>query len=176
MAQTHTHLSLRPRFSSVKSPSPMVVPCASTAPDFVLALRNAITNARTGFTLHRDLLPFKLHHTLSDLFHVFTNPSLHILQCYHCLLPGIASVACGPSTPPATHTSHFLTSVSTNSARDRISAHCSSSIIRDLYHKVYTSSPQDIHLLPSLLSPQTSYPLIRSLCTVAPYDGSLPYR
>ena len=138
----------------------LLCPRARAAPDFVLTLRNAIKNARTGFTLHRNLLPFKLYHTLSDLFNMSTTPSSLILQRYHCLLPDIASVACGPSTPPATRTSHFLTSVSTNSARDRISAHCSSSIIQDLYHEVYTSSPQDIHLLPSLLSPQTSYPLI----------------
>ena len=152
----------------------LLCPRARAAPDFVLTLRTAIKNARAGFTLHRDLLPFKLHHTLSDLFNRSSNPSSLILQRYHCLLPDIASVACGPSTPPATRTSHFLTSVSTNSARDRISAHCSSSIIQDLYHEVYTSSPQDIHLLPSLLSPQTSYPLI-SMCRSIPTNRLPPW-
>jgi hypothetical protein len=58
-----------------------------------------IRNAQQGFRLRHDLLPFKLHQSLSNLFQTSTNPTSHILQRFQRLLPSIAHIACAPSTP-----------------------------------------------------------------------------
>ena len=45
--------------------------------------------------------------------------------------------------------------------------HCSEFITHSLHHEMFIKSPENFHLLPSLLFPQTSYPLI-GLCRSVP--------
>ena len=56
--------------------------------------------------------------------------------------------------------SHFLTRVSMHGARGRIRCHVSDSLVNILYVLVANTVLEHLHLLPSLLSHQMSYPLI----------------
>jgi hypothetical protein len=67
----------------------LLCPQTCVAPDFIITMTTAIVNAPQGFRLHRDLLPFKLHQSLCDLFTPFTNHTSHILQRFQHLLPKI---------------------------------------------------------------------------------------
>ncbi len=67
------------------------------------------------------------------------------------------------STPTLTCIPAFLTSISPNSACNRIKTYCTNYINNATHHKVYTHAPEHLHLLSSILSPHTSYPLI-ALC------------
>jgi hypothetical protein len=58
----------------------ILCPRTRAAPDFVITMTAAIRNAQQGFRLHHDLLSFKLHQSLSNLFQTSTNPTSHILQ------------------------------------------------------------------------------------------------
>jgi hypothetical protein len=58
----------------------ILCPRTRAAPDFVMTMTAAIRNAQQGFRLHHDLLSFKLHQSLSNLFQTSTNPTSHILQ------------------------------------------------------------------------------------------------
>jgi hypothetical protein len=44
--------------------------------------------------------------------------------------------------------------------------HCSKYITHSLHQEMYVKSPENFHLLPSLLSPQTSYPFIGLCCSL----------
>ena len=79
-----------------------------------------------------------------------------------------------PSTPTTERTTHFLSSISEKSARSRIKQHCSDYLWTELHHEIYNTAPEHLHLLPSLLSPQTSYPLI-SLCRSQPSHRLPPW-
>jgi hypothetical protein len=152
----------------------LLCPRTRAAPDFVITMTAATRNAQHGFRLHHDLLPFKLHQSLSNLFQTSTNPTSHILQRFQRLLPSIAHIACAPSTPTHDRITHFLTSVSEKSARSRIKTHCNNYLWTELHHEFYNSAPDQLHLLPSILSPQTSYPLI-SLCRSLPQNRLPPW-
>ncbi len=89
------------------------------------------------------------------LFDVSTNATSKILQRFHCILPHIAEVACTPSIPPTDRINHFLTLVSPKCALSRIKLHLNDYITHSLYNEVFTNAPDQFHLLPSLLSPQT---------------------
>ncbi len=104
-----------------------------------------------------------------------TNATSKILQRFHCILPHIAEVACAPSIPPTVRINHFLTLVSPKSARSRIKLHLNDYITHSLYNEVFTNAPDQFHLLPSLLSPQTSYPLI-GLCRSNPHNRLLNWQ
>jgi hypothetical protein len=53
--------------------------------------------------------------------------------------------------------------VSPKSARSRLKIHLNGYLSHSLYNDVFSDAPDHFHLLPSLLSSQTSYPLI-GLC------------
>jgi hypothetical protein len=80
--------------------------------------------------------------------------------------PTIANIACTPSVPTPNRIRHFLSSVSPLSAQSRIKHHCSDHLWRALHHKVYSNATEHFHLLPSILSPQTGYPLIALCCSI----------
>ena len=63
-------------------------------------------------------------------------------------------------TPTTERTTHFLSSISEKSARICIKQHCSNYLWTELHHEIYSTAPQHLYLLPSLPSPQTSYPII----------------
>ena len=111
-------------------------PRTRAVPDFVITMTTATRNAKHGFNLHRDLLPFKLHQSICDLFTPSINTTSHILQRYQHLLPKIAYIACAPSTPTTERTTHFLSSISEKSARSRIKQHCSNYLWTELHHEI----------------------------------------
>jgi hypothetical protein len=138
----------------------LLCPRTQAAPDFVITMVSACRNAFQGFRIHEDLPNFFMHQTLSALFDVSINTTSNILKCFHCLLPHIANIACAPSTPPSDRINHFLTSVSPKSAHSRLKLHINDYPSHSLYDKVFSNAPDHFHLLPSLLTSQTSYPLI----------------
>ncbi len=145
----------------------MLCPRLRAAPNFVLTMTLVYRHATFGFRLHKDLYPHVLHPSLSALFTLTSNPSSLILQRLHCLLPHIASVGCSPTTPHSSCIQAFLTSVSPNSARDRIKAYCTTYLNNATHHEFCTHALEHLHLLPSILSPHTSYPII-ALCRSNP--------
>ena len=58
--------------------------------------------------------------------------------------------------------------------QSRIKTHCSNYLWTELHHKFYNTVPDQLHLLPSILSPQISYPLI-SLCRSLPQNRLPPW-
>ena len=152
----------------------LLSPRTRAVPDFVLSMANAHRNATTGFALHPDSTPHLLHPTLRDLFEVTTNPDSDILRRFHILLPHFAAIGCAPSTPPADRLPHFLQTTSLRRARERITTFTSTHTLHSIYHDVCSNSPEHTHLLPSLLSPQTSYPII-ALCRSKPGNRLPPW-
>ena len=138
----------------------LLCPRSRAAPDFLITFTTAIRHATTGINLSRHLEPFKLHPTISDLFSLPHNPDSLILKRYHCLLPHIAQAACPPTTPRTDLADYFLTTLSPHSARGRIKKHSMINIKNELLNHVYESHFEHFHHLPSILSPQSSYPLI----------------
>jgi hypothetical protein len=127
-----------------------------------------------GFHLHKDLHPHILHPSLSALFMLTSNPYSLLLQRLHCLLPHIASVGYSPTTPHSTWVHAFLTSVSPNSACNRIKTYCTTYLNNATHHEFCTHAPEHLHLLPSILSPHTSYPII-ALCRSNPSNRLAPW-
>ena len=108
---------------------------------------------------YKDLPNFLLHPTIGELCDVSSNTTYKILQHLHCLLPHIPEVMCAPSTPLS----------------DRINIiklHCSNYLSHSLHNEVFANAPDHFHLLPSILSSQTSYPLI-GLCRSNPHNRLL---
>ncbi len=136
---------------------------------------SAHRNALQGFRIHKDLPNYLMHPTVGKLFNISTNTTSKILQRYHCLLPHIAKVSCAPFIPPSDRINHFLMLVSPNSTRSRLKLHFNDYLSHSLYKEVYSNAPDHFHLLPSLLSPQTSYPLI-SLCRSNPHNCLLNWQ
>ena len=135
-------------------------PRTRAAPDLVLTMAIAHRNATTGFQIHPDSTPHHLHPSLSALFDFRQNQTSLLLRRFHLLLPHFAAIGSAPSIPPSERTTKFLTTTSLRRARDRIKSFTNTHILHSLYHDVYANSPEHIHVLPSLLSPQTSFPLI----------------
>ena len=61
-------------------------------------------------------------------------------------------------------TQYFLTTLSPHSARGCLKKHSTGIVTAELYNHVFEHQQEHFHLLPSILSPHTSYPLI-----AAPY-------
>ena len=137
------------------------------APDFVLSMVSAARIAAQGVRLNDDLEPVAFHPSISDLFLLGLNPGSLYLQRFENLLAPIASISCPARCPVEEQTSHFLTKVSTHSARSRIRKHCSAMLQHTLYDEVAHAQPDQLGHLPSLLDPSTSYPLV-SMCRSAP--------
>jgi len=138
----------------------LLCPRLRAAPDFILTMSATCRRATTGFYFHKTLLPHTVHPSLSSLFTIDDNPASLILQRFHCLLPHMATIGTSPSTPAASKITAFLQTTSPKSARDRINKYCTSYLHNATHHEFATHAPEHLHLLPSILSPQMSYPLI----------------
>ena len=135
-------------------------PAARAIPDFVLNFTKTRRNAITGITTHKSLPPQRLHHTISDLYQIETNPNSTILKRFHNLVPNMASIVCPPSIPRPDLCDYFLTTLSPTSARSRIKKIVAHQKLNDIYDSVSITDPDSLHLLPSILSSSTSYPLV----------------
>ena len=138
----------------------ILCPRLRAAPDFVLTMASVCRHAQTGFSFHRSLVPHTLHTSLRDLFTLDSNPTSIFLQRFHCLLPHFASIATAPTTPQGSRVAALINSTSPKSARDRINKYTTSYLHNATHQEFATHAPDHLHLLPSLLSPQTSYPLL----------------
>jgi hypothetical protein len=144
-------------------------------PDFILSMVQAHRYATHGIQLNRDLAPVRLHPSLADLYNKDHNPNLPSLRRFHHLLPTIASIACPARCPPHERVDHFLTSISPHSARSRIKEHCSKYAKGELYQHVKIHCPENFHILPSLLSPHMSAPLV-GMCRSVPSHRLSPWQ
>jgi hypothetical protein len=153
----------------------LLCPRTRAAPDFVITMASACRNALRGFRIHKDLPNFLIHPTIGALFDISTNTTSNILQCFYCLLPHIAEVACAPSIPPSDSINHFLILVSPKSVQSKLKLHLNNYLSHSLYSEVFSNAPDHFHLLPSLLFSQTSYPLI-GLCRSNPHNRLLNWQ
>ena len=138
----------------------LLFPRHRAASDFVITMTSATRNANDGFKLNSDLLPIQLHPSITNLFQTTHNPHSKCLARYNLLLPAIANIACLEKCPPNERVHHLLTKLSPHSMRSRLKKHCAQ-ILTDLtYETTFLTAPEHSHLLPSILTPHTSYPLI----------------
>lgn len=132
--------------------------------DFAVTMAKSTHYATNGIRISPDVAPIILHPTISDLYSQAIYPTSPYLQRFHKLLPHIASVATSTKCPPSEEINHFLYHTSAHSARGRLKHHCSSGLTQVLYN---TIPREHLHHLPSILSPQTSYPLVH-MCRSKP--------
>jgi hypothetical protein len=102
-----------------------------------------------------------------------TNPCSIILKQYHHILPHIATSACPPTTPQTDLARHFLPTLSPHSACGRLKKHSTTIVTAELYKHVFKHENDHFHLLPSILSPCTSYPLIAMSCSCVKHHLTL---
>jgi len=126
----------------------------------MLSFTSACRHATNGIYLNKHLRTVPIHSTISDLFSLSTNHESLILKRYHHLLPQITEIACPPTTPRMDLAHYFLTTLSPHSARGRLKKHCTHTVKSELYNHIFEHKRADFHLLPSILSTQTSYPII----------------
>ena len=138
----------------------LLFPRHRTTSDFVITMTIAIRNATTGFRQNKDITPTRLHPSITNLFSTTHNPHSQCLARYHLLLPHIAQIACSDKCPPQERLQHTQTKLSAKSMRDRIKKHCANILSALTYEITFTTSPEHAHLLPSILTPITSYPFI----------------
>ena len=137
------------------------------APDFVITMTAAMRIAGQGFQFNKDLEPLYLHPTISDLYLQAVKPQSLYFQQFQLLLPSIAEVFCSPKYPVDDCITHFLTRISSSSARSRTKKHCSASIQVCLYQEIQTHHSHHLHHLASILVPHTSY-LPVAMCQSVP--------
>jgi hypothetical protein len=135
-------------------------PRSRAIPDFMLTFTTSTRHATNGIHLNKHLNNVLLHHTISALYSTHTNPHSLILQRYQHILPHIAAIACPPTIPRQDLSHYFLTTFSPHSARSRLKKHTTTIVHSELFNHTFTHARDHFHLLPSILSPATSYPLI----------------
>jgi hypothetical protein len=145
----------------------ILCPRLRAAPDFVLTMTSVCRRATRGFSFHKTLLPHQIHPSLRSLFTIDDNPNSLFLRRLHCLLPHFAKIGSAPTTPDESRINAFLHSTSPKSARDRINKYCTAYLHGATHQEFAMNAREHIHLLPSILSPQTSYPLIGMCRSVA---------
>ena len=105
------------------------------------------------------LFATKLDITISELFSIDTNPDSTFLKRFHSILPNLASIACPPTIPQDQLCQYFLTTLSPKRARARFREATAIYQLNDLYETFSKDMADHTHLLPSILSPTTSYPI-----------------
>ena len=75
----------------------------------------------------------------------------------------IAAVVVAPTCPITDHSTHFSEKVSMHSAQGMIKQACSRIFLAMLCEEMVINHPHHLHLLPSILTPEMSYPLT-SMC------------
>ena len=140
----------------------MYDPQSRALTDLAINIQTTSRNAIRGIVTHPHLPPKKLDTTISELFSIDTNLLGSIfLQRFHSILPNLAAIACPPTIPQEQLCQYFLTALSPKRARGRFkeaTVHYHYQL-HDLYEIMSTEMPDHIHLLPSILSPTTSYPI-----------------
>jgi hypothetical protein len=149
-----THLSTKSRGLGILNAS------LRAAPDFILTTMMSTRRATQGFITNKDLQPIKLHSSITDLYNTKTNKYSANLKRYHHLLPTFARLSCSDKCPNNELITRFEQHTSLHSARSRIKQYCDRIVTGQLFSTMYNNAPEHLHLLPSILSPQTSYPLI----------------
>jgi hypothetical protein len=129
-------------------------------PNFVINMRNCRQRISQGFQLNKDITQIHLHTSIGDLFDTTSNHDSACLSKYKQLLPHISTICNGPKNQADNSTTFFESSISTKSARGRIKSFCGALVTNQIYNTMNADAPEHTHLLPSILSPQTSYPLI----------------
>ncbi len=129
------------------------------APDFILNMMFSKQRALHGFTINKDIPPI-LHTSISDLYTQSTNTHSIHLQQYALLLPQIGPICCHDQCPQNNCLKMIETSLSYHSACSRIKNYNGKILLGQLYTEVTHNAPEHLHLLPSILLPQTSYPLM----------------
>ena len=137
----------------------MYNPQSSALTDLAINILTTSRNAIRGIVTHPHLPPKKLNITISELFSLDTNPDSIFLQRFHSILPNLAAIACPPTIPQEQLCQYFLTTLSPKRARGRFKEATAHFQLNDLYETMSTEMPDHTHLLPSILSPTTSYPI-----------------
>jgi hypothetical protein len=130
------------------------------APDFVINMMTCKRQMAQGFIINNNILPIKLHISIPELFNTTSNTSSTCLKRYQHLLPHITQICSGQKCQQGNHIPTFETNILAKSAQDRIESHCGILTTGQIYSMMSIEAPEHIHLLPSILSPQTSYPLV----------------
>jgi hypothetical protein len=130
------------------------------APNFVISMMTCRQCILQGFQINKDTKPINLHYSIADLFDRNKNPTSDCLTQYFQLLPYIAPI-CHPSKCTENKHIHvFELQISQHSSRGRLKIHCGNILTGQLYNLMATQAPEHLHLLLSILSPQTLYPLV----------------
>jgi len=137
----------------------MYDPQSQALADLAINIQTTSCNAIRGIITHPHLPPTKFDITISELFSIDTNPASIFLQRFHNILPNLASIACPPTIPQDQLCQYFLTTLSPKQARGRFKEATAHYQPNDLYETFSNDMPDHIHLLPSILSPTTSYPI-----------------
>ena len=138
----------------------IINPSLRAAPDFVINMASGIRRATMGFTINKDILPIKLHPSINILYSLQENPSSNCLLRYDGLVKHIAPLCCSPTCPTEDHIIAFETRLSPKSARDYLKIATGAIMTNQIYSEAIESNNEHTHLIPSILSPQTSYPLV----------------
>ena len=132
-------------------------------PDFIVTTTMSWRRATYGFRPSIDVEPTTLHPSITNLFNINNNPSSGLLRRYQLMLPTIASIAKPPKCDHENSITHFQSKLSPKSMRSYIKAFCANAMTDLTYESTYYNHNEHLQFLPSLLVPQTSYPLI-SMC------------
>jgi hypothetical protein len=135
-------------------------PQTRAIPDFMLAFTSSTRHATNGIYLNKYLNNLHLHLTFSALYSTTTKPHSIILKLYHHILPHIVTSACPPTILQTDLAKCFLTTHTPHSAHGRLKKHSTAIVTAELYNHVFEHENDHFHLLPSILSSHTPYPLI----------------
>ena len=138
----------------------IVNPSFRAAPDFVLNMMMCKRRSRRGFHINNDIKPVYLHQSITDLYDIDHNNTSTCLQIYQGLLPHIGTLCCSPKMSDDEKLPMFESNISLKSARDRLKKAIGSISLSQIYMDTFNTNKELLLLLPSMLSPQTSYPLI----------------
>ena len=138
----------------------IINPSLRAAPDFVINMSASIRRTTLGFSINRDILPIRLHTSITKLFSYTDNTSSKCLQRYNGLLPHIAPLCCSAKCPSNEHIIAFESRTSPKSARHHLKKRIGAIITNQIYTEAANDNNTHLHLIPSILSPQTSYPLV----------------
>jgi hypothetical protein len=138
----------------------IINPSLRAAPDFVINMASCIRRTTLGFTINKDILSIKLHPSINILYSPHDNPTSNCLRRYTGLVKHIAPLSCSPNCPPEDHILAFETRLSPKSARDNLKIAMGSIMTNQIYSEAIHSNNEHTHLIPSILSPQMSYPLV----------------
>ena len=111
-------------------------------------------NVLQGIRTHKDLLPRQLDPALDKLFTLESNLTSVLLQRIHSVIPNVSTI------PRESCSQYFLDKLSPTSYKSRLKKVANCFQQYTLYNTFYNDNQENIHLLPSILSSTTSYPLV----------------